>query len=177
MHFGRQGIGIIQIMRDKEFSFPLRELIQNSVAQFGGKSDQESIDLIENVYKFLQSRIAHLLAEDGSSKDTIAAVLSVSCNNIPETWSRVGVLEKHKAKPDFEPLAVAFKRVVNIIKKADDFQAADVDQKLFQHESEPALLAAYEAVKKRVEDHLKKDLFDQALVENCVSARYRGCFL
>jgi glycyl-tRNA synthetase beta chain len=161
----RQGIGIIQIMRDKRFSFSLRELIQNSVAQFGGISDRESIELIEKVYRFLQNRIAHLLAEDGSSKDTIAAVLSVSCDNIPETWSRVGALEKLKAKPDFEPLAVAFKRVVNIIKKADDFQAADVDQKLFQHDSEPALLAAYEVVKKKVADNLKKDLFDQALVE------------
>jgi glycyl-tRNA synthetase beta chain len=161
----RQGIGIIQILRDKGFSFSLRELIQNSVAQFGEKNDPENIDLIEKIYRFLQNRIAHLLAEDGFSKDTIAAVLSVSCNNIPETWSRVGTLEKLKAKPDFEPLAVAFKRVVNIIKKADDFQAADVDQKLFQHESEPALLAAYEAVKMKVEDNLKKDLFDQALVE------------
>jgi len=161
----RQGIGIIQILRDKGFSFSLRELIQNSVAQFGEKSDPENTDLIEKVYRFLQNRIAHLLAEDGFSKDTVAAVLSVSCNNIPETWSRVGALEKLKAKPDFEPLAVAFKRVVNIIKKADDFQAADVDQKLFQHASEPALLAAYAAVKKKVEDHLGKDLFDQALVE------------
>ena len=161
----RQGIGIIQILRDKGFSFSLRELIQNSVAQFGEKSDPENIDLIEKVYRFLQNRIAHLLAEDGFSKDTVAAVLSVSCNNIPETWSRVGALEKLKAKPDFEPLAVAFKRVVNIIKKADDFQAADVDQKLFQHASEPALLAAYAAVKKKVEDHLGKDLFDQAFVE------------
>ena len=161
----RQGIGIIQILRDKGFSFSLRELIQNSVAQFGEKSDPENIDLIEKVYRFLQNRIAHLLAEDGFSKDTVAAVLSVSCNNIPETWSRVGALEKLKAKPDFEPLAVAFKRVVNIIKKADDFQAADVDQKLFQHASESALLAAYAAVKKKVEDNLGKDLFDQALVE------------
>ena len=40
-----------------------------------------------------------------------------------------------------------------------------MDQKLFQHESESALLAAYEAVKQQVEDNLKKDLFDQALVE------------
>jgi len=161
----RQGIGLIQIMRDKGFAFSLRELIQNSVAQFGGKSDQEIIDLVEDVYRFLQNRIAHLLAEDGSSKDTIAAVLSVAGNNIPQTWSRVGALEKLKAKPDFEPLAVAFKRVVNIIKKADDDQAAAVDRKLFQHESESALLAAYEAVKKQVEDNLDKGLFDRALVE------------
>jgi glycyl-tRNA synthetase beta chain len=161
----RQGIGIIQIMGDKGFSFSLRELIQNSMAQFGGKSDRESIELIEDVYRFLQNRIEHLLVEDGSSKDTIAAVLSVSSNNIPQTWSRVGALEKLKAKPDFEPLAVAFKRVVNIIKKAGDIQAADVDQKLFQHESEPALLSAYESVKKKVEDNLHEDRFDQALIE------------
>ena len=161
----RQGIGIVQILKDKGFSFSLRDLIQDSVTQFGGKSDQERSDLIEHVYGFLQNRISHLLAEDGYSKDTVAAVLNVSCDNIPQTWSRVGALEKLKAKPDFEPLAVAFKRVVNIIKKADDFQATAVDQKLFQHESEPALLAAYEAVKMKVEDHLQKDLFDRALVE------------
>jgi glycyl-tRNA synthetase beta chain len=161
----RQGIGLIQIIRDKGFSFSLRELIQSSVAQFEGKNDPEMNELVENVHRFLQNRIAHLLAEDGSSKDTIAAVLSASCTDIPETWSRVGALEKLKAKPDFEPLAVAFKRVVNIIKKADDFQADALDPKLFQHESEPALLAAYQAVKKQVEDNLEKELFDQALVE------------
>jgi glycyl-tRNA synthetase beta chain len=161
----RQGIGIVQILKAKGYSFSLRELIENSEIQFGRKSDQERIDLIENVYRFLQNRIAHLLGEDGYSKDTIAAVLNVSCDNIPQIWSRVGALEKLKAKPDFEPLAVAFKRVVNIIKKTDNFQTAEVDQKLFEHESEAALLAAYEAVKKKVEDNLKKDLFDQALVE------------
>ena len=161
----RQGIGIVQILKDKGFPFSLRDLIQDSVTQFGGKSDQERSDLIENVYSFLQNRISHLLAEDGYSKDTVAAVLNVSCDNIPQTWSRVGALEKLKAKPDFEPLAVAFKRVVNIIRKADDFQTTAVDQKLFQHESETALLTAYEAVKMKVEDHLQKDLFDRALVE------------
>jgi len=161
----RQGIGIVQILKDKGFSFSLRDLIQDSVTQFGGKSDQERSDLIENVYRFLINRISHLLAEDGYSKDTVAAVLNVSCDNIPQTWSRVGALEKLKAKPDFEPLAVAFKRVVNIIRKADDFQKTAVDKKLFQHESEPALLAAYEAVKMKVEDHLQKDLFERALVE------------
>ncbi len=146
-------------------SFFLRELIQTSAEQFGKKSTREIADLVEYVFGFLQNRVAYMLAEDGYSKDTIAAVLNVFCDNIPQTWSRVGALEKLKAKPDFEPLAVAFKRVVNIIKKAGDIQAADVDQKLFQHESEPALLSAYESVKKKVEDNLHKDRFDQALIE------------
>jgi glycyl-tRNA synthetase beta chain len=77
----------------------------------------------------------------------------------------VAALEKLKAKPDFEPLAAAFKRVVNIIKKADDFQAAEVNPELFEHESEPALLAAYESVRMKVEEDLAKGFFDQALVK------------
>ena len=60
---------------------------------------------------------------------------------------------------------MAFKRVVNIIKKTDDLQTTSVDPGLFQHDSEPQLLAAYESVQKKVEDKLKNGLFDQALVE------------
>ena len=161
----RQGIGIVQILKDKGYSFSLRDLIQNSMTRFGLENDPQSSNLIENVCRFLQNRIAHLLAEDGYSKDTVAAVLNVYWDNIPQTWNRVRALEKLKAEPDFEPLAVAFKRVVNIIKKAEDFQTSAVDQKLFQHQSESALLAAYEAAKIKVEYNLKKDLFDRALVE------------
>ncbi|MGD8293166.1 MAG: glycine--tRNA ligase subunit beta [Desulfobacterales bacterium] len=157
----RQGIGIVQIMKANGFFFSLRELIGHSMAQFGGKND----DVVDNVLGFLQNRIAHLLAEDGYAKDTIAAVLSAQSDNIPQIWSRVEALENLKAKPDFEPLAVAFKRVVNILKKAQDFKAEDVDQKMFQHESEAALLAAYETIKKKVEGHLNENRFDEALVE------------
>jgi glycyl-tRNA synthetase beta chain len=157
----RQGIGIIQIMKANWFSFSLRELIGHSMAQFGGEND----DVNDNILGFLRNRIAHLLAEDGYAKDTIAAVLSAQSENVPQIWSRVAALENLKAKPDFEPLAVAFKRVVNILKKAQDFKTEDVDQKMFQQESEAALLAAYETIKKKVEGHLNEDRFDQALVE------------
>ena len=77
----------------------------------------------------------------------------------------MAALEKLKAKPDFEPLAVAFKRIVNIIKKADDFQSMEVNPELFEDDSEPALLAAYESVRKKVEEDLTNGLFDQALVK------------
>ncbi len=158
----RQGIGIIQILLDKGFTLSLSALIEESLKLFKTDHIQE---IKEQIYTFLQNRMTHLLVEDGFSKDTIAAVLSVSCDNIPETWSRVRALEKLKAKPDFEPLAAAFKRVVNIIKKADAFKPGDVDQKLFLHESESALLGAYEFVQQRVEDDLEKGFFDQALVK------------
>lgn len=158
----RQGIGILQIMKDQGFSFSLSDLITHSLKGF---KPQNLPAVQEQVSAFLRNRLTNLLTDDGFSKDTVGAVLSVAADNIPDTWHRAAALEQLKAKPDFEPLAVAFKRVVNIIKKADDIAKIEPDQKLFQHESESALLNAYEQVKNQVEDDLSKGLYDRALVK------------
>ncbi|UCD78776.1 MAG: glycine--tRNA ligase subunit beta [Desulfobacterales bacterium] len=172
----RQGIGIIQIMLNKGFTLPLTDLIEESLKHFMPRNLKE---IKGQVYAFLCNRMTNMLIDDGFSKDTVAAVLGASADCIPHIWQRADALEKLKAKPDFEPLAVAFKRVVNIIKKAGDAQVGDPDQKLFQHESEDALFAAYQLVKNRVENDLAKGLFDQALVKiatlrNPVDAFFEG---
>jgi glycyl-tRNA synthetase beta chain len=158
----RQGIGILQIMQGQGFSFSLSDLIEKSVAYF---NPQDPAAVQDQVYTFLQSRMTNLLVDDGFSKDTVAAVLSVAADNIPETWRRARALEQLKAKPDFEPLAAAFKRVVNIIKKAGDIQRHEPDPKIFQHQSEADLINAYEQVSSRVENDLAAGLYDQALVK------------
>jgi glycyl-tRNA synthetase beta chain len=158
----RQGIGILQIMLAQGITFSLSALIEESLKPFQPKNLQE---IKAQIFTFLQNRMANLLVEDGFSKDTVAAVLSVASDNIPDSWSRAEALERLKAKPDFEPLAAAFKRVVNIIKKADHFQAGNVDQRLFQHDSEAKLLAAYESVKNRVEGDLARGSYEEALVK------------
>ncbi len=158
----RQGIGILQIMQDQGFSFSLSNLIGEVLKPY----KPENLPAVQKqVHSFLQNRMTNLLVDDGYSKDTIAAVLSVAADTIPDTWRRAGALEKLKAKADFEPLAVAFKRVVNIIKKADKIQTKEPDQKLFEHESEAALFAALEQIKSKVEDDLINGLYEQALVK------------
>ena len=129
------------------------------------KSEQDAKTVSGNVYTFFQNRVSHLLAEDGFSKDVIAAVVSVSIDNIPDVWRRVEALETLKNKPDFEPLAVAFKRVVNIIKKAELDKTGAVDEGLFQDKSESALYTAYNDVKQKVAALLKKGDFTKALHE------------
>lgn len=161
----RQGIGIVQIMLDKDFSFQLRRLIEKSITLFGKQNDDEIKEISSRVYIFLQNRIANLLSEQGFLKDVIAAIISVSADNVPDVWSRARALQKLKAKPDFEPLAVAFKRVVNIIKKAGHFEINKVDESLFEHECEAVLFADYKKIKKKVLDDLDKGLFEQALFD------------
>jgi len=165
----RQGIGIIQIMLSQNLPLSLRRLIEKSLALFAGARDAEFSQTVERVYTFLRDRIAHLLAEEGVSKDVIAAVVSVSVEHVPNAWKRAHALQDLKSQPDFEPLAVAFKRVVNIIKQAAakeiDHAAGTVDEGLFQHASEVSLFKDYQIAKDKVADHLKRGDFNEALLE------------
>lgn len=161
----RQGIGIIQIMHDKGFSFSLRELIEKSLSIYGIKGAKKIKEMADPIYTFIQNRITYQLVEEGFSKDVIAAVADADADNVPNVWNRVRALQDLKAAADFEPLAIAFKRVVNIIKKADLPARKKVDEKLFEHESESALYSAYKDMKGKISNHLVKGHFDQALRE------------
>jgi glycyl-tRNA synthetase beta chain len=165
----RQGIGIVQIMQKQAFSFSLKELIQTSVKQFDAGSGEHMADLIKQIHLFIKNRISYLLLEDGYSKDVITAVIDVSIDAIPDIWHRASALESMKSQPDFLQLAAGFKRVGNIIKKADrsdsETQSLDVDDRLFEHPSESALYAAYKDVEKKVSHAVAGGRFDEALQE------------
>jgi glycyl-tRNA synthetase beta chain len=161
----RQGIGIVQIILDQNLNFSLRELISRSVKLFGKEDDGKVRKTSDLVYTFLQNRISHLLAEEGFSKDIIASVTTVSVDNVPDVWQRVQALEKLKGEADFEPLAIAFKRAVNIIKKAGHRKDVAVDENLFEDVCESDLLLACSNVKSKVTRNLSKGDFDQALLD------------
>ncbi|MBU0986978.1 MAG: glycine--tRNA ligase subunit beta [Proteobacteria bacterium] len=162
----RQGIGIIQIILKNGFSFSLRKLIEKSVKVNGINGAKKIKEIADQVETFIQSRMTHLLADEGYSKDVIAAVAGITADSVPDVWNRVRALQNYKTAPDFEPLAVAFKRVVNIIKKAQlPTRRKAVDASLFEEQSESALYAAYQDVKDKVSKHLDKGELDQALHE------------
>jgi glycyl-tRNA synthetase beta chain len=143
----RQGIGVIQICLDKKFTFSLRELIAYSASMFSGKEN-----LCDDVMDFLKGRLSHLLEENGISKDVVSAILAVPVKNIVDAWKRAHALQQLKFMPDFETLAIAFKRVVNIIKKSNpgDIGVHGVDESIFEHPSESTLYEKFKIVKQTV---------------------------
>jgi glycyl-tRNA synthetase beta chain len=159
----RQGIGILQIMRSRGISVSLGDLVEKGVSLFRDKSTEPADQTAAAVLTFLNNRLSRLLADDGLSKDVIAAVVSVSSDSIPDVERRVAALEKLKGKPGFEPLAAAFKRVENILKKADPAAAAPVDTALFAHAAEGALHRACQSVATQVADLMRKGDLDSAL--------------
>ena len=163
----RQGIGIIQIMLQKKLTFSLKKLVNTSLSLFEDSGTEKFVKTSENIYDFFKNRMSHFFAEDGFAKDIIAAVISASADNVPDVLNRIRALENLKSAPDFEPIAIAFKRVVNIIKKSAGIntrqELSDIDEKLFEHESESALYSACNTIYAMVSEKMDKGLFDKAL--------------
>lgn len=159
----RQGIGILQIMRSRKINVSLADLVNKGVALFTDKSSETPDQTAAAVFTFLKNRLSRLLADEGLSKDLIAAVISVSAARIPDVENRVSALQKLKGRPGFEPLAAAFKRVENILKKAPQATAAPVDPTLFAHASEGDLHATCQTVATQVQHLMDKGDLDSAL--------------
>ena len=70
----RQGIGIIQIMNARGFSFSLKKLIEKSLSIYGIKGAKKIKEIADPIYTFIQNRVTYQLVEEGFSKDVIAAV-------------------------------------------------------------------------------------------------------
>lgn len=159
----RQGIGILQIMRSREIGVSLANLVEKGVSLFVGRSTEPPDRTVDAVLAFLKNRLSALLAEQGHSRDAIAAVIAVSADRIPDVERRVVALEKLKGKTDFEPLAAAFKRVENILKKTSRNAADPIHPDLFTHDSEKALHAACRKVSEQVDRLVNQGDLDSAL--------------
>lgn len=164
----RQGIGIIQIMLEKGFTFPLTRMIREGVLLYTDSDKEKTDEITAKVALFLKDRLANILLERGFSKDVIAAVIEVSVDCVPDVLRKVTALEKLKRAPDFEPLAVAFKRAVNIIRKsgtgAEKKQTAPVNPDLFEKGCEADLMNACRDVRDQVFLLVGGGRFDEALL-------------
>jgi glycyl-tRNA synthetase beta chain len=160
----RQAIGILQILRSRGMDISLAALVEKGVALFADKSTEAPADTTAAVLTFLANRLARLLADEGLSKDVIAAVMEVSADRIPDVERRAKALEGLKGQAGFEPLAAAFKRVENILKKADPAEIGAVDPALFDNAAERALHGACQTVTARVAEQLAGGHLDAALV-------------
>lgn len=160
----RQSLGIIQIMQAGDFRFSLRAVIEKSVALYESDSDKAG-KITKKIFEFIKDRLANMLVDRGYSRNAVNSALTVSCDNIPDALLRVKALDSLRKLPDFEPLATAFKRVVNILKKIEFDITKDPDESLFEDEAEKALYKACQNVGTRVMNYTEIGDYDRALKE------------
>jgi len=101
-----------------------------------------------------------MLTSRDFASDVVDAVLSARFDEPGDAVARVEALAALKTAADFEPLAVAFKRVGNIIKGGVD---NPVQADLFEADCERALAAAIESARQHIADQVNKGDYGAAL--------------
>jgi glycyl-tRNA synthetase beta chain len=157
----RSALGIINIILDRKYRLSLDELINSSLQLLAAKVNRPAEQVKADVLEFFRGRFVNLLA-DRFPADAVDAVVTVSADDLVDTADKIAALTEFKERADFEPLAVAFKRVCNIVKEPVD---AAVDLALLQDSAEKDLFQAFQEVAATVENCVKRRDYLAALTE------------
>jgi glycyl-tRNA synthetase beta chain len=143
----RQALGIINIILVKRYSLPLDALIDESLAILRPLLKRPADEIKTAVLEFFKGRFENLLITQGHPYDVIDAVLATGVRNLVTADDKIRAMETFKSHPDFQPLAIAFKRVVNIIR---GFNNGAVDPELFSGVEEKNLHEAFLKIRETV---------------------------
>lgn len=159
----RQTLGIIRIILEKPLRVSLGDLIDQALPLLAAKMTEPRETVKQGVLDFFQGRLHHLLASQdgyGFGADVVDASLAVGIDDLVEAVARTKALAKFKARPDFDSLASAVKRVVNITKESEP---TPVNPDLLQSSAEQALFLTLRDTEGVVAGCLAGSDYDEAL--------------
>jgi glycyl-tRNA synthetase beta chain len=144
----RAALGVIRILQGRALSISLTELFELSIDAYETLSpdvlEEDRDALVAQLLDFTSTRLKYQLADDFPT-EVVDAVLAANKNDVLSARDRVEALDELRHEEDFEPLAVGFKRVVNIVRKEVESGATlgDVDPDALVADEEKALWEAY----------------------------------
>jgi glycyl-tRNA synthetase beta chain len=158
----RQALGIINIILNKRYPLNLKVMVDKSISILAGKIKRPPEEIKANVIEFFKGRFENLLTSQGHPYDVVDAVLETGAADFVRSFKKIEAMESFKSHADFEPLAIAFKRVANIIK---EFKNGSVDPSKFESEEERSVYSAFLLTKEKVTKHIERDDYLSALIE------------
>ena len=143
----RSALGIINIILDRKYSLSLKEVVDSALNRLVAKLTRNCEEVSVDVLRFFEDRFVNLLAAQFPG-DVVDAAVAAGADDLVDCAARIATLAEFKNREDFEPLAVAFKRVCNIVKEP---VVASVAPAMFQDPAEQGLFDAFNSVHTAVE--------------------------
>lgn len=140
----RSAIGILNILLERRCRLSVPALVERSLELLAAKLTRPRDQVQGEVVEFIRLRLVNMLVQRGCPADVVEAVLAARFDDPLDALARVEALAALKSQAGFEPLAVAFKRVGNIIKDGVD---APLRAELFEAGCEQALADAAAAAR------------------------------
>jgi glycyl-tRNA synthetase beta chain len=135
----RHALGVVRMLVERALPLSVHELVALAFRAFPAGHGQAQAE----VAYFLRERLVGYLREQGYAAQEVDAVVEARPQRWAEVPQRLAAVRAFTALAEAAPLAAANKRVVNILKKANEpLEALTVDAALLQAPAEAALHAA-----------------------------------
>jgi glycyl-tRNA synthetase beta chain len=158
----RQTLGIIRILIEKEIHLDFAKLLEESLPLYQPFLSIDKARFQKELLSFITTRIKTVFKEYEFAYDEIEAGILNDVSDIYDTYLRIKAIHKARKTEEFANLAVAFKRIKNIIKGQKN---VGVNTELFRMDAEKLLHQAFVASEKPFTHSLgKKDYAKSVMI-------------
>jgi glycyl-tRNA synthetase beta chain len=160
----RQALAIIRIVRDKKIAISFNDFIHKSASILNETISFDQKKVENSVNNFIKNRFKNLLLAQEITQEFIEAVISIDFNYLHQAEKKIHALQKFQdSSKDFETLAIAFKRIINIGKGFKETYSVNPD--LFEHKSEEGLWKTFQVIKAEAKKQIDEENYLEALNE------------
>ncbi|HEY4682587.1 MAG TPA: glycine--tRNA ligase subunit beta [Candidatus Acidoferrales bacterium] len=165
----RQAQASLRVLLDKRLHLALPELSAFALSQLEaqGSLPRPQEEALVAVLKFFEERARYIFRDvRGFAYDEVNAVLRAGLADVVDADARLEALRDIRPTEDFEPLAVAFKRIRNILDKAEsaeNWQLPEINREWLSETAERELYTAFLRLRDRVVPLKQSRRYRQAL--------------
>ena len=143
----RQANGIVKTIAEHKLPFGLQDLMADARSRYAGsaaeKKFSKTVDYPNAINSFFRERLEFYLKDvRGYAYDVVNAVLAADSGNIVDDLARAEAVSQVRPSADFASISVAFKRMKNILRQANEAgkrAASSVDEAALIEEAEKEL--------------------------------------
>lgn len=144
----RAALGILRIALEGPIDVDLRQLIERAHAAYEGDATLAPIEQTRAALdEFFRGRIRAMLKDEHGADVVDACLGAWDGSSVRDIQARVDAIEELRAAPEFDALAIAFKRAFNITK---DSERGPVNSALLEPGAETALAERFAEVRDEI---------------------------
>ena len=156
----RHALAILRILENLSAPVSLRDFVSKSAEILAADVSLEKDNLTAKVMGFFRERYKQMMLRKGYGPAEVEAVISGRFEHVDRLKPCIDAVKKFaETAPEFESLALTFKRVRNILKKAES--KYEVDTALLREQCESDLWHLYNELKEKVEAEVTRGNYER----------------
>jgi glycyl-tRNA synthetase beta chain len=169
----RQANGIVKTIAEHKLPIGLTHFFELARETYKGGSAEKKfangVNYGESIRAFFRERLEFYLKEQlGYKYDVVNAVLAAGADDIVNAVARAEAVSKVRGSTDFESISVAFKRIKNILRQADESGkrvGSEVNSDAFREDAEKKLGVLIPEIGQAVNRFKEAQDYSRALAE------------